>query len=232
LKNWLALILLLLPASLPGFGAPTEVTAEYKVFRNGILIGRVLESYVRKGDAYTIQSTTRSDGALKIFLDDTLTLTSEGRFGPRGLQPQFFELKRAGNNTRDVRATFDWNRGVMHSEFRGETKEVAVPSGTQDRLSIMYQFMNLTLRGDTIDLHMSNGRKVERYTYRKTEEVELKTAAGDFEALHFERVGREEGQSKAQVWLAKDRFNLPLRVVYDDANGGRLDQTIVDLQTR
>ena len=37
--------------------APTEVKAEYKVVHQRPLIGaRVQESYVRKGDTYTIQS--------------------------------------------------------------------------------------------------------------------------------------------------------------------------------
>lgn len=228
--KWLAALLLPL-ASTSALAAPSEVHAEYKVFRNGILIGRVVESYARTGNTYAIQSKTTSDGALKIFIEDTLVLTSEGRFGAGGLQPEVFEQRRAGNRGRDIRATFDWKGGVMRSEFKGETREHALPAGAQDRLSVMYQFMNLVPRGDTIDMHMSNGRKVERYTYRKTEEAALKTPAGDFDTMHYERVTTDPGQSKAQVWLAKDRFNFPVRVIFEDAKGVRLDQTIVELRT-
>ena len=229
--KWLALVFALL-ASTAGLAAPTEVEAEYKVFRNGILIGRVTESYVRKGDHYSIESKTTSDGVLRIFLEDTLVLTSEGRFGAGGLEPQRFKQRQAGNRGRDIRATFDWEAGLMHSEFKGESKDVELPRGTQDRLSLMYPFMNLVPRGETVEMHMSNGRGVERYTYRMTEEVPLKTPAGDFDTLHYERVTTEPTQSKAQVWLARDRFNFPVRIIFDDPKGVRLEQAIVSLQTR
>ena len=38
--------------------------------------------------------------------------------------------------------------------------------------------------------------------------------------------------SQAQLWLAKDRYNLPVRVVFMDARGLRLDQQLVSLVTR
>ena len=48
----------------------------------------------------------------------------------------------------------------------------------------------------------------------------------------FERVVSEPDENRASVWLARDRFNLPVRVVFDDPKGLRLEQTLVALQTR
>jgi hypothetical protein len=39
-------------------------------------------------------------------------------------------------------------------------------------------------------------------------------------------------ESKAEVWLAKSRYNFPVRVVFDDPKGLRLEQTLVALQAR
>ena len=36
--------------------------------------------------------------------------------------------------------------------------------------------------------------------------------------------------SKAEVWLAKDRFNFPVRVVFDDSKGPRVEQLLVTLK--
>jgi (2Fe-2S) ferredoxin len=229
--KWITALLLALAAA-SVLASPTEINAEYKVTNNGLVVGRVIETYVRTGNAYAISSRTTSEGLLKVFLDETVTLTSEGSVGTAGLRPDTFEQRQARRRGRDVRATFDWKGGVMHSESNGESKEHELPAGTQDRISVMYQFMNIAPRGDTIDMHMSNGRKVERYTYRKTEEVALSTPAGDFDTLHYERVTTEPGQGHAQVWLAKDRFNFPVRIVFDDPKGLRLDQTLVSLQAR
>jgi len=223
--------LLLLALAQPVAALPERIEAEYHIYKAGLFIGRVQETFVRTGDAYSIRSVTRSEGLLKVFLDDTLTVHSEGRVGPAGLQPLVFEQRRAGDPSRDIRATFDWKNRLLHSQYRGEAKDVELPPGTQDRLSILYQFMNLPPGEDRVHMHMSNGRKVELYTYVKTEEARLKTPAGDFETQRFERVTDGERQSKAQVWVAKDRFNIPVRIVFDDPNGLSLEQTLFELRT-
>jgi hypothetical protein len=92
--------------------------------------------------------------------------------------------------------------------------------------------MNLTPGSRTVEMHMSNGRKVELYTYRFVGEQDLDTPAGRFDTLHYERVTSDAKESKAQVWLAKDRFNFPVRVVFDDPRGLRVEQVLVGLEAR
>ena len=224
--------LLFLLISTAAHALPTEVTAEYRLSNNGLTIGRVNETFVRRGDTYTIQSVTRSDGVLKMIYDDQITLESSGRIVASGLQPLEFGQRRARDSSRDIKAVFDWDKGVMHSVSEGKLSDVPLPRETQDRISVMYQFMNLTRRSDTVVMPMSNGRKVEYYTYRFVAEVKLITPAGEFETLQYERVVSEPDENRASVWLARDRFNLPVRVVFDDPKGLRLEQTLVALQTR
>lgn len=212
--------------------APSEITAEYVLTSGGITIARVKETYARTGDSYSIRSVTSSEGVLKLLYDDQIVLKSTGRIVPSGLQPLTFGQHRARDGSGDIEATFDWDRGIMHSLFKGERKEVALPRATQDRLSLMYQFMNLEPREGRVMMPMSNGRKVEFYTYRFVDEVRLSTSAGEFDALHFERVVASPKESRAEVWLAKDRFNFPVRVVFDDPKGLRVEQTIIALQAR
>ncbi len=58
-------------SSLAAASQPTQIEAQYVVTTNGgITIGRASETFSRTGDVYTIRSETRSDGALKAFLDD------------------------------------------------------------------------------------------------------------------------------------------------------------------
>ncbi len=228
IPHTLAAILLAFPA----WAAPTAIEAEYTVARNGLHIGRVVENYAREGSAYRIESVTRTDGVLKLLYDDSIVLQSEGRFGAAGLVPLRFEQKRARDPGRDILATFDWERAVMHSRYKGEKKDHALPRGTQDRLSIMYQFMNVKPLGDEVTMHMSNGRKVEFYRYRKVDEPVLSTPAGDFETLHYARVTESERESRAEFWVAKDRFQITLRAIFDDSSGARLEQSITRLSTR
>ena len=220
----------LLAVALPAAALPTHIAAEYEITSlGGLRIGRVSESFSRKGDRYAIESTTRSDGALKVFLDDQVRVESSGSVGAAGLKPERFVQKRAKDNHRDIEATFDWTRGVLVSHVGDETKEVPLAEDTQDRLSLMYQFMHLAPAEARISLSMSNGRKVEKYTYRFVERVTVATPAGEFETLHYARV-TEGKESHADVWLAPGRFNLPVRMVFDDNKGLRLEQTLVSLQ--
>ena len=226
------LLALLLIAALPALAVPVEITAQYELTNKGITIGRVSESFARKGDTYTISSVTRSEGILKIIYDEQITLQSAGKVNDKGLQPLRFEERRTREPKRDVSATFDWERGVLESRFRGETTQHALPRETQDRISMMYQFMHLKPRAGNLVMAMSNGRKIEHYTYRLVDEVRIATPMGEFDTLHVERVTYGPKESKAEVWLAKDHHNIPVRVVFDDPRGLRLEQNIVALQTR
>ena len=231
MKRWIALAAATFAAA--AHALPVEVSAEYTLSNLGVVIGRVSETFQRTGERYAIRQTTRSEGVLKVFLDDSITLESRGKVNPDGLQPLEFEQRRAGNSSRDIHATFDWDKGILHSSYRGETSEVPLPKATQDRISIFYQFMNLGSQAvPRVEMHMSNGRKVELYSYRFVEEVHLKTPAGDFDTLHYARVPGSEKDPRAEVWLAKDHFNVPVRVVFDDPRGLRLEQMIVELKVR
>lgn len=227
-----SLALALALAAFPVWALPAQVSAEYQLTSGGLPIGRVNESFVRSGDTYTIHSVSRSEGLLKAFYDEEITLRSNGRVGTEGLQPWGFEEKRARDPKRNVSATFDWDRGVMHSRFRGETSDHALPAGTQDRISMMYQFMYSAPRAGQLVLAMSNGRKVEHYIYRLVDEPRIATPLGELDTLHFERVTASAKESRAEVWLAKQHHNLPVRIVFDDPRGLRVEQNVVALQAQ
>lgn len=230
MKRFFAALLLAFCAA--AVAAPSEIAAEYVLTSAGITIGRVKETFARTGDRYTIRSVTSSEGILKLLYDDQIVLKSTGRIVTTGLQPLAFGQHRTRDGDGDIEATFDWDRGIMHSHFKGEQKEVPLPRATQDRLSLMYQFMNLEHRNGQVVMPMSNGRRVELYTYRFVDEVRLATPAGEFDTLHYERVVASPRESRTEVWLAKDRFHFPVRVEFDDPRGLRLQQTIVALQSR
>ena len=219
-------------ASLCAFAQPMAISARYAITNSGMTIGTVRESFVRNGDTYTIESVTQSEGVLKMFVDDQLTVHSTGRVGADGLQPLAYNEHRAKDGKRDLQSEFDWERGVMRTSLHGERSEVALPHDTQDRISMMYQFVNIKHYGDTLSVPMADRRKVEMFTYKLVDEGKIATPAGEFETRHYQRVVSNPKDTKADVWLAKDRYNFPVRIVLDDPKGFRLEQTIEALDTR
>ena len=213
---------------------PTQIEAQYVVTTNGgITIGRASEVFSRKGDSYSIRSETRSDGALKAFLDDQITVESTGRVDKQeGLQPLQYTERRAKDGKRDLKNTFDWKINVMHTELRGEPSDYWFPPGVQDRISVMYQFVHMKELGETLVVPMADRRKVNTYTYKFVGQERTTTPAGDFDTRHYRRMTTDPKDTKVDVWLAKDRHNFPVRVIYDDPKGYKLEQQLVALETR
>ena len=212
---------------------PTQIEAQYIVTTNGgITIGRASEVFSRKGDSYSIRSETRSDGALKAFLDDQITVESSGRVDKEGLKPLEYSERRAKDNKRDLKSTFDWKINVMHTELRNDPSDYWFPPGTQDRISVMYQFMHMKELGETLTIPMAERRKINTYTYKLIGQERTATPAGEFDTRHYQRVTQDPKDTKVDVWLAKDRFNFPVRVIFDDPKGFKLEQLLVALDAK
>ena len=220
-------------SSLASAAPPAQIDAQYIVTTNGgITIGRNSESFSRKGDTYAIRSVTRSEGMLKTFVDDEITVESSGRVGPDGLQPLQYTERRAKDGKRDLKSTFDWKINVMHTELRGDPSDYWFPPGTQDRISVMYQFAHFPNLGATLEIPMADRRKVSVFTWKLVEEARVTTPAGEFDTRHYRRVTTEPKETKVDVWLAKDRFNYPVRVIFDDPKGFKLEQLLVALDAK
>jgi hypothetical protein len=211
--------------------APNDVKAVYRVYRNGFPIGKTEEHFVRDGNRYRIVSETAPDGALSLFLRDKLTVTSEGIVNGNGLRPARFENVRQSNDSKSVRAAFDWERKIMASEHGGKIERVPLLPGTQDRLSSMYQFMLNMPRQSEVTLIMSNGRKIEHYHFRKEGEPQIKTQAGEFKTVHYARDAKPD-EDEAEIWLATEQHFLPVRVLFKDRKGATSEQMLVSLTTK
>jgi len=207
----------------PAFAVPTQVEAEYRISteRHHHRQRHPRATSARAATPTASRAPRAPEGVLRFFRDDTVVLLSEG--ARRARRAAAAALRAEARRRPQPRHP----RGIRLEEvapslrIRGEEKTLALPPGTQDRLSIMYQFMNAPPGGGRVRLHMSNGRKVDLYSYRKVDEPRLSTPAGEFDTTHYERVTDSEKESHAQLWLARDRFNLPVRVVFEDANGLR-----------
>lgn len=216
--------------ALPALCAPSVVEAEYKIFKNGILIAYVTEKFERKGESYRIDSTSVASGGLKMFVQDKVVMATEGKFGAPGLQPLLYEDLRSNPND-SVRLTFDWPKMVLKTKRAGKEESEPLTRGALDRLSFLYQFMWVT-RFDGYKVDMSGGRKLETFHFRKVGEPVLKTPAGTFETVHLERIRANNREDKAQLWLAKERGNVPIRIWFESPDGTILDQAIVELKAQ
>lgn len=211
----------------PAFAAsPSSVQATYDVYKGSFKIGQIEETYTRDGDHYTLSSTTRATGLLAIFKPGKILISSSGLVGSKGLQPLRFSDQREGEESRNRHAEFDWNAMQLTLIQQKQRTVVALPDGTQDRLSAMYQFMFLSLQSATkLDFPMTNGSKLDNYNYRITPGQSVTVPLGTFKALYVATVP-EADASRTEIWLSVDQANFPYKMVITDRDGGKFSQVL------
>jgi Protein of unknown function (DUF3108) len=236
--KWFLQLFLCLTVCAPAYAAsanatpPANVQASYEVFSSGMKIGQIEETYSKSGDHYTLTSTTTPLGLLAVFKPEKIFISSSGLIVKQGLRPQRFIHKRGNDANKEVSAEFDWQTQqltlMIHQTQR---TPIALPDGTQDRLSAMYQFMFLTLDNlATIDFAMTNGNKLDNYHYAIGSRQKLDTPAGKFDSVYLDSQARP-GESRTEIWLATQHANLPCKMIITEANGDQFTQILSGLKT-
>lgn len=198
---------------LPGSGRMRfDVTKGESAF----IVGRAVHEWKIEGDRYELKSVIETAGIVALFADVRLGQTSAGRIDADGLHPETFQDNRKGGEYRSV---FDWTNGLL---TLSNGNVMPLPAGSQDVLSMFYQFALYPLDGPELSLMVTTGRKFERYVFSIERDVELwmNRAADDapIRAYHLSYRGRDaEG---VEVWLARDMDRLPVKIRYTDRTGG------------
>jgi hypothetical protein len=219
-------------ASSGGIVGPKAVRAVYGGYMNGMSIGTVSESFEVAGGTYKLTSETRPIGLAALVQRQPLRFSSRGEVTAEGLRPVHFEARRAQSDTPQLTAEFDWAQSQL--QLRQSTKVESLPlaPGTQDRLSIMYQFMYIRLdRARSVEFWMTNGRKLEHYRYRVTHEVEIDTPLGRLKTTHLTK-DREPGETQTEVWVSPRHHNLAVKLLIVEKDGMRYEQVIQNVDIR
>ena len=153
---------LLLLFALPAHAAPSRLEAQYDIFKSGLKVAVMHETFTRNQDRYRIESVTRPYGLFALFKHETIHVVSTGTITALGLRPQTFDYRREHDTDRNAHADFNWLTGKITLTDHAGTRTIPLHTGTQDRLSAMYQFMFLKLNRSTeLKFDMTNGSKVD-----------------------------------------------------------------------
>lgn len=225
----LALLALAVPCAAAAPSTPQAVSASYDMFRNGAHIAVINETFEAKDGGYQLASETRAIGLFALAERRPLRFTSSGRLAGAGLQPLRFEGKRGDADPRQVSAEFDWQAGRLTIMHDGKTENLALAPGTQDRVSLMYQFMFMAPEKlQRLEFTMTNGRKLDRYRYTVSPGVEIDTPLGRMTTLHLVKQHRPD-ESGTEIWLSLQHRYVPVRVLVLEEDGSRYEQFITRL---
>lgn len=218
--------------AMPRAPAVSSVTVSHNVLWNGTHVAVVNERFENRDGRYRIVSKSNPVGLFALVQPRPATLTSTGHVTEQGLQPERFEGSRGANDARRVSAEFDWANANLTFMHDGKSERVDLPAGTQDRLSIMYQFMFFNYEGRReIDFAMTNGRKLDHYRYAITRNVEIDTPVGRMMTLHLVKQ-REPDDTQTEVWLAPQHHHLPVKMLIVESDGTRYEQIMTRLEVQ
>lgn len=226
-----AALILPLPSlqTLSHAAAPSAISARYDVMFNGLPFAVINERFESQNNTYRIVSESNTVGLLALFRRQSVILASRGRVIDNGLQPEYFEGHNSDDDARRASAGFDWQQKRLTLTYEGRTETAALPPGTQDRISLMYQFMFVAFdRLGRLDIAMTNGRKIDQYRYLITPDVDIDTPLGRMRTLHLVKE-RQPNESGAEVWLAPRHHFFPVKVLIVEKDGTRYEQILTKL---
>jgi hypothetical protein len=216
-------LLCLMTANL-AVAAPKKVTLEYELKRDGQLFANVTERFTQDGKQYAIESVTQGIGIYALLGERSLK--SNGVVTKQGLQPLHFESLQSKRPKKALINDFDWESHVLTMQIKGLKQDQVLQDGTQDLLSIMYQFMFQPPLKAIFSTPLTIGKKLSVTTYHVTTKTQVqKTKAGNFKVVTLTE--KDEDEPKI-IYLAKDHYYLPIKVVmYDD--GAKFEQELIKL---
>lgn len=217
-------------AALPG-NFPARASLDYvmRIGETGVVVGRPHIEWEFSEGRYRLQSLTKLIGVARVVPNDTWVLKSEGTYSALGLRPRHFEISGRLKAGQTESVDIDWERNRI--AFSPDGRVLPVADGTQDLLSFMFQFALRPPEAGGAAVYVTNARKLDLYRYEWVDEETLSLPIGKVRGEHIERL-HKAGESSQELWIAPERFNLPLRVRFTFRAGLTIEMQAVRLDVR
>lgn len=199
---------------------PVQIEIAYRMLRNGSHVADVITRLEHDAKTYTLTETWHGRGIFALLGE--AQRTSRGRVDDEGLRPEAFVDLRRGDPWGE--AIFDWRAKTVTLRHKGESRQEPLDKPVQDRLSVLFGFAFRFPTDNPFTLYTTDGRGISTNVYDAAGHERLTTPAGEFDALKL--VKRKDGPDdrSTEIWLAADRYLLPVKVVVTEKDGERLEQ--------
>ncbi len=201
-------------ATTPSFDWPPSTQLNFNLLGNyrGPVQGSARVEWLRDGSRYQVRMESSAGPLFR------RTGVSEGELGDAGLVPRRFagEQRVLFGKPRQWQIRFGPERVTLT-----DGREVPAMAGAQDEAS---QYVQLTwlftmqpgrLRvGQSVEIPLAIGRKLERWTYDIVEEERLRLPFGEVPSFHIKpRREATGGDLSAEIWIAPMLQYLPVRIL-------------------
>lgn len=191
-------------------------------------VGKATQSWDVEGDAYILASDAETTGLVDFFRPQQLRYLSQGKLSTQGLQPEKFLISRTRRGQTEVaQARFDWSAGILTFGNTRNTRSVALPAGSQDLMSFIYQMSLAPPQPGRFRVPVTNGSRFETYDIEVFGEEDIETPLGTLKAVPVKQM-RRAGAETIEIWLAAEYRYLPVKIRFLDRDGNPSGEQIVN----
>ena len=208
------------------FDVRTDIGAKVNASAAGK--AKIIFQLLPNNKQYKLKSLIQAKGLASLLIPDLLQ-TSEGNLTQSGLQPGHYLYQFGNKANKTFNAYFDWRNQQLSLHSANGDQLLNLPSGTQDLLSFMYQFMFVAPM-QSMHLSITNGKKIGSYDYSFEGEEIIATKIGDINTMHLMRIGAES-EKKTELWLALDYQYVPVKIRETEKQGKVYELLMTSLKT-
>lgn len=204
---------------LPSFPRKGRITYLLTMGPDQTPVGRTVQTWEFDGTQYTLGSQSESTGLIEMFRPHRYHYLSRGTVSEQGLRPErFLASVKRGSRSEESLAVFNWEQGQVRLGRMPQQTTVALPAGSQDIISFMYQLALLPPAPGRITMPFTRGRQLESTSFDVLPEETIDTPLGRLRAVPVIQA-RESGRESLAVWLATEYRNLPIRIRFFNRDG-------------
>jgi hypothetical protein len=213
--------------ALPAFPKSGRISYSVVYGRDQYPVGRTVQSWKIDGTRYQLASRSETIGLADLLRSQHRTYLSRGELTPDGLRPNTFLMSRnRGRGPEEARATFHWAEGTVTLGAAGKRHDEALPPGTHDLVSFIYQLAIDPPVPGAREATITNGSSLRTYAITVLPEEKIETPLGILRALPITQA-RKPGAETVDVWLAVEYRYLPVRLRFYGRDGEAAGEQIV-----
>ena len=206
-------------ARLPDFPRKGQITYQLSMGSEYAPVGRTVQTWEFDAAQYRLSSRSESTGLVEMIRPHRYIHQSEGRLTEAGLQPERFTASvRRGSRSEESLAVFDWQARHARLGRLPMQSTVSLPAGSQDVVSLIYQFVLFPPQPGRITLPFTRGTRIEAASFDVLPVETIDTPLGRLRVTPVIQA-RERGAESLAMWLAADYRNLPVRIHFFNRDG-------------
>ena len=206
---------------------PADFVAKFAIVWKGITAGySTLELNRTAPNSYTYRSRNVARGIFKLAFPDVISQTSILSVVNGEVRPTSYHADDGEpDSDKAVTLRFDWQAGRITGIAEKKPIDLALPSGTQDSLSVQIELMReLAAGGSPKNFWLIDNDEVKEYKYTREGTETLDTPLGNLDAVRY-RSEHAGSDRITRLWLAPALGYLPIRA--ERSRAGKIDFSLV-----